>query len=810
MELIRVENLTKTYHLGEIDVPVLNGVSFSIQRGELVALMGASGSGKTTLMNILGCLDRPSSGEYWLDGQEMSGLTPNQRALVRTAKLGFVFQSFNLLARTTAVNNVTMPLDYSPTRPAHHVAHELAIGLLDRVGLSQRLNHEPSQMSGGQQQRVAIARALINQPALVLADEPTGNLDSHTSIEILQMFQKLNAAGITVILVTHDPKVAGFASRTIRIADGLIESDGPSQSTLAGPHTTFDAPASNSHVSPPPLPETHTNGNGHVHSNGSTSGNGGGATWRQPQLVGAIAAQSSVGASAAATSVPTVSAPAQPQLTELPAQLDIAPEPATLATAAPEPQTHKRAGGGALWSLLPPTLRTALGALRRNKMRSALTTLGIIIGVGAVIAMVEIGQGSKSAIQQTIASMGANTLLVQSGAASSGGVSFGVGSVLTLTPQDADDIARQCPSVAAVAPIVRARAQIIYGGRNWVPMNIFGSTPDYLVTREWEDMDDGEMFTDHDVTSSNRVCVVGETIVRELFQGQSPVGKDIRVQNVSLRVVGVLSRKGANTFGMDQDDIVLAPWTTIKYRVAGTSAQNANQSATASTSSAPGTSTQVNTLNNLYPGSEALYPALSATQMADTPQPVRFTNVDQIMVKAGSAAEVPKAIDEITDLLRERHRLRPDQAEDFNIRDMTEITKAMTSTSDLMSMLLLIVAFISLFVGGVGIMNIMLVSVTERTREIGLRMAVGARSHHILRQFLIEAVVLCLLGGAVGILLGRGASFLVRAVVHWPTQISVPAIIAAFVVSVTVGVIFGFYPAWKASRLDPIEALRYE
>jgi ABC-type lipoprotein export system ATPase subunit/ABC-type antimicrobial peptide transport system permease subunit len=817
MELIRVENLTKTYHLGEIDVPVLNGVSFSIQRGELVALMGASGSGKTTLMNILGCLDRPSSGEYWLDGQEMSGLSPNQRALVRTAKLGFVFQSFNLLARTTAVNNVTMPLDYSPTRPAHHAAHERAVELLNRVGLSQRLDHEPSQMSGGQQQRVAIARALINQPALVLADEPTGNLDSHTSVEILQMFQKLNAAGITVILVTHDPKVASFAGRTIRIADGLIESDGPSQPLLAGPHAGFhshmgsDSNGNGSGLSHlPSALAGEANGNGHIHGNGDSGGNGDdGATWRQPQLVGAAAAQTSVAASGAVATAPSMRAHNQPQTAQPSTQLGIASEPIALATAAPEPQAHKHAGG-ALWSLLPPTLRTALGALRRNKMRSALTTLGIIIGVGAVIAMVEIGQGSKSAIQQTIASMGANTLLVQSGAATSGGVSFGVGSVLTLTPQDSDDIARQCPSVAAVAPIVRARAQIIYGGRNWVPMNIFGSTPDYLVTREWEDMDDGEMFTDHDVTSSNRVCVVGETIVRELFLGQSPVGKDIRVQNVSLRVVGVLSRKGANTFGMDQDDIVLAPWTTIKYRVAGTSAQNANQSAAAAASSTSGTSTQVNTLNNLYPGSLALYPALSATQMADTPQPVRFTNVDQIMVKAGSATEIPKAIDEITELLRARHRLRPDQAEDFNIRDMTEITKAMTSTSDLMSMLLLIVAFISLFVGGVGIMNIMLVSVTERTREIGLRMAVGARSHHILRQFLIEAVVLCLLGGAVGILLGRGASFLVRAVVHWPTQISVPAIIAAFAVSVTVGVIFGFYPAWKASRLDPIEALRYE
>ena len=225
MELIRLENITKTYHLGEVDVPVLKGVSLTIHRGELVALMGASGSGKTTLMNILGCLDRPSSGNYVLDGEEMSLLSPDQRALVRTAKLGFVFQSFNLLPRTNAALNVLMPLDYGVKRPSRHDTHTLAVKLLNRVGLGDRLDHEPSQMSGGQQQRVAIARSLVNSPALVLADEPTGNLDSRTSVEILEMFQQLNAQGITVIIVTHDPKVAAFASRVIRIADGLVEGD---------------------------------------------------------------------------------------------------------------------------------------------------------------------------------------------------------------------------------------------------------------------------------------------------------------------------------------------------------------------------------------------------------------------------------------------------------------------------------------------------------------------------------------------------------------------------------------------------------
>ncbi len=225
MELIRLEDVTKTYHVGEVDVPVLMGVSFSIQKGEMVALMGASGSGKSTLMNILGCLDRPTSGKYWLDGQEVGGFSSDERALVRMDKLGFVFQSFNLLPRTTALNNVLMPFDYSPKPPTTATADERAHQLLDRVGLSDRLDHVPSQMSGGQQQRVAIARALINQPALLLADEPTGNLDSHTTVEILEMFRQLNAAGITVILVTHDPQVASYAHRTIHVVDGLIEED---------------------------------------------------------------------------------------------------------------------------------------------------------------------------------------------------------------------------------------------------------------------------------------------------------------------------------------------------------------------------------------------------------------------------------------------------------------------------------------------------------------------------------------------------------------------------------------------------------
>jgi ABC-type antimicrobial peptide transport system permease subunit len=451
------------------------------------------------------------------------------------------------------------------------------------------------------------------------------------------------------------------------------------------------------------------------------------------------------------------------------------------------------------------TVRTALLALKRNPMRAMLTTLGIVIGVAAVIAMMEIGNGSSSAIQKSIASMGANTVLILPGTAASGGVSFGSGSSMTLSPQDYEAIIRECPSVSSAAPVVRARTQVVYGSRNWVPSSIYGTTPSFLEVREWTELAEGEVFTDRDVLNANKVCVLGQTLVRELFQGESPIGKEIRIKNVSFRVIGVLMAKGANMMGSDQDDILLAPWTTIKYRVTGSALTSTNQSSTSDTSSA------VNSLSKLYPGGQrSLYPVRSEIQAADNPMPVRFTNIDMIMTAAVSSAEIPAAIRQVTETLRERHRIRSGEPDDFNIRDMTEMTKTLSSTTALMTNLLLCVALISLLVGGVGIMNIMLVSVTERTREIGLRMAIGARASDILRQFLVESVVLCLVGGGIGILLGHGGSQLVQMFLHWPVQNSPGAIAAAVIVSAGVGIIFGYYPAWRASRLDPIEALRYE
>jgi macrolide transport system ATP-binding/permease protein len=714
MNLIELRDIYKTYHLAEIDVPVLKGISFTVAQGEYVALMGTSGSGKTTLMNILGCLDRPSSGQFWLDGVDATGLSSDERARLRNKKLGFIFQTFNLLPRTSALENVIMPLSYNGANSGDQEELHRASDLLRRVGLETRLDHEPSQLSGGQQQRVAIARALINNPSLLLADEPTGNLDSRTSEEMLDLFKRLNEEGVTIILVTHDEQVARSAKRIIRLHDGVVASD------EATPKVTVSEPAST----------------------------------------------------------------------------------------APD-QVNRR------FHLAMPRframLRTAVHGLRRNIMRAALTALGIIIGVAAVIAMMEIGRGSSTAIQRTIASMGANNLLVLPGTAASGGISFGAGSVMTLTPQDAEAIVNECPAVRAAAPVVRARTQIIYGNRNWVPIFIYGTTPEFLEVREWP-LAQGEVFSDQDVRNGSKVCLLGQRLVKELFAGESPLGKEVRVNNVAFKVIGTLSPKGANMMGVDQDDILLAPWTSIKYRVAGSSMANVNQSAQSSSqSSSTATSQKVNTLNQIYPSSQVkLYPEISATQQANTPLPVRFTNVDSIQVAARSTKEIPLAISQITQLLRERHRIKPSEPEDFSIRDMTEMTNALSSTANMMTKLLLAVALISLVVGGVGIMNIMMVSVTERTREIGLRMAVGAWRRDILQQFLLEAILLCFCGGIVGILLGRGISTIIRVALSWPTELSIGAILVAFVVSVTVGVIFGYYPAWKASRLDPINALRYE
>jgi ABC-type antimicrobial peptide transport system permease subunit len=450
------------------------------------------------------------------------------------------------------------------------------------------------------------------------------------------------------------------------------------------------------------------------------------------------------------------------------------------------------------------TLRTALHALRRNVMRSLLTCLGIIIGVAAVIAMMEIGQGSSDAIRKTIAKLGANVVQIDPDDSAYAGVSTGSGGKVTLTPDDCEAIARECEGVRWAAPSVDCRKQVINGNRNWYPRNILGTTTDFLLVRDWP-VQEGESFTDDDVRAAAAVCLIGQTPAHRLFDDESPVGKEVVINGVRVKIVGLLSPKGVNMTGQDQDDYFIAPLTTVKFRLAG-SRQISNQTTPTATSS-----TMQNPVSQPYPTQEVqLYAQQSPVQAMDSPQIIRFADLDDIWVSAASPEATQTVMREITTLLRDRHQIGQGQPNDFRVRDLTEISQSLASTSTLMTNLLLCVALISLMVGGVGIMNIMLVSVTERTREIGLRMAVGARARDILRQFLIEAILLCLAGGMVGILLGRGVSITLTALLNWPTMLSVPAIIGAVAVSGTVGVTFGYYPAWKASRLDPIEALRYE
>lgn len=448
------------------------------------------------------------------------------------------------------------------------------------------------------------------------------------------------------------------------------------------------------------------------------------------------------------------------------------------------------------------TFRTAFRALLRNPTRAFLTTLGIIIGIGAVIAMMEIGAGSSASIRRSIASMGADNLLIHPGGSQHGGVRQAAGTQMTLLPEDYEAIVRECFAIRAAAPVVGTRAQIIWHNRDWSPNQIQGSTPSFLIVKNWENLAEGEMFTERDVQSSAQVCVIGQTIRRELFAGRNPLGQNIRIKDVTFKVIGVLAKKGANMFGQDQDDVVIMPWTTLRYRLSG-SRSNAAVNATSSTEPLSNSA--------LYPSTgPEFYPETTSSQTEDTLFGHRFTTLDAIMITARSANHIDAAIQEITHLLRQRHRITGDAENDFNIWNFSEMSDTLSQTSTVMTNLLLCVAMISLIVGGVGIMNIMLVSVTERTREIGLRMAVGARSGDILIQFLVESIVLCMIGGILGIALGHGGSRLLAYVLKWPTETSPEAIIAAVAVSAGVGMVFGFYPAWKASKLDPIDALRYE
>ncbi|MBI5598454.1 MAG: ABC transporter permease [Deltaproteobacteria bacterium] len=406
---------------------------------------------------------------------------------------------------------------------------------------------------------------------------------------------------------------------------------------------------------------------------------------------------------------------------------------------------------------IPSTIKISLRALRANKMRSALTMLGIIIGVGAVIAMLAIGTGASERIEEQISSMGSNLLMVLPGATTSGGVRMGAGTQPTLSTGDADAIRKDCPAVEYVAPVHNGVAQVVYGGQNW-STGVTGTTASILKVRDWP-LVQGRPFTEDETRSAAKVSLIGQTVVESLFGGINPVGRIIMIKKIPFMVVGTLDRKGQSMLGQDQDDIILIPVTTAQKKLFGAS----------------------------FPGM------------------VRI-----IMVKAKSAGDMDAAEKQIVELLRQRHRIGQRQDDDFTVRNLTQMMRAAEQSAKVMTLLLGAIASVSLIVGGIGIMNIMLVSVTERTREIGIRMAVGARTWDIRMQFIIEALTLSLIGGVVGIVIGISGSGALSALSGWATAVSLPSIALAFGFSGAVGIFFGFYPAYKASLLDPIEALRHE
>jgi macrolide transport system ATP-binding/permease protein len=654
--MIVLENVTKTYQMGETTVNALRGVSLRIETGEFVSLIGASGSGKSTLLHMIGLLDRPDTGTLSINGHDTSELAGDDVAALRSETIGFVFQQFHLLKRMTAFDNVELPLIYAKgDRPP--ADPEI---LLDRVGLGHRSHHRPNELSGGQQQRVAIARALVRRPTIVLADEPTGNLDSKSGAEIMALLRELHAEGLTVVLVTHEPSVAAAADRTIRMHDGQVVED-----------------------------------------------------VRKP-----AAAIPSVAAGKSITSAPVVRTGAQHQ-----------------------------------WNLMLLNFEQAARGLWSNKLRTCLSALGIIIGVAAVIVMLALGAAAQSSVNQEIAALGSNRLVITPNPQTIGGVRQARGGVSRLTVNEAMDIDGRVPTVAAVSGNVRGSVQATYGHNN-VSTNLMGATPGYVAIYSAQPIY-GRFFTMEECRSKQRLAVLGTTVWANLFGTADPVGQYIEINHQPFLVIGVLPSKGSNG-GDDNDDIILTPLQTAMHRVLGTK------------------------------------------------------YVDWIDTSASDASVVDDTVDQLQDLTREWPHIPGVTTNSYRVFNMVAIAEALSAVTTTLSVMLASVAAISLVVGGIGIMNIMLVSVTERTREIGLRKALGARGRDIQAQFLIEAVTLCMGGGLLGIAIGWIISLIVgyfQGVWLNPTLISV---VLSCGFSVAVGVAFGYWPAVQASRLDPIEALRYE
>jgi macrolide transport system ATP-binding/permease protein len=639
--LLKITNLTKSYQSGDTTINALDNISLTIHQGEFVAVMGQSGSGKSTLMNIVGCLDRPTSGTYEVLGKNVSHLDKDELAELRRETFGFVFQRYNLIHTMTALGNVETPAIYGGIPKVERLKR--AQSLLEKLRLGERSSHHPSQLSGGQQQRVAIARALINNPPVILADEPTGALDSQSGVEVMKLLNDLHAEGRTIILITHDEKVANFAHRVIKISDGRILSD--VQNVPDSAKVTFIKEDKHAHAS----------------------------------------------------------------------FLDIS-----------------------------ETIAMAFHSLRTNLFRTCLTLLGIIIGVCAVVVMLAVGSGSKQKVLDQITAMGTNILSVRPGAP---GIR-GTGDIVTLVPADMEALLK-IQNIEAAVPERSGRFTVRYLNKDY-QTTVQGTSAAMPFVRDWQ-IADRQFFNLKDIQSYAPVAVIGETVKNLLFgERESAVGKYLLIKNVPFQVVGVLGTKGANPMGNDQDDVIMVPYTTGFVRLFGR-------------------------------------PYLNG-----------------ITVKIIDLTQIDETQEAITTIIKERHR-----TEDFSIRNMASMLATATETQNTLTIMLGAVAAVSLLVGGIGVMNIMLVSVTERTKEIGVRIATGARMRDILYQFNIEAAVVCTIGGLTGIAIGLFTIYILQLFEVSAMYSFFPPFIA-FCCAFFTGLIFGFIPAYKAAKLDPVVALSSE
>jgi macrolide transport system ATP-binding/permease protein len=643
--LLELSAVSRTYTSGGEPLTVLRDVSLTIQSGEFVAIMGASGSGKSTLMNIIGCLDKPSGGTYRVRGVDVASLGGDALAALRRDTFGFIFQRYNLMPDLSAVENAEVPAVYCGMAKLRREAN--ASLLLRKLGLGDRLQFHPSQLSGGQQQRVSIARALMNGGPVILADEPTGALDSQGGKEVMAILETLHGEGHTIIVVTHDSDIAAYAHRVVRITDGRITSDEQQQNAEAN----------------------------HQVRAGSAA---------------------------------------------------------------------KDATAGV--AVLGEALKMALRSLLHNRLRTALTMLGIIIGVASVVALMAIGNGAKQDVLDRIQAMGTDLLTIERGAAA---VRASGATVTSFLPEDLPAIL-SVPGVAMAIPETELSSLVRFGHEDLM-ITVVGTGESFPQVHDWPPQS-GVFFSAEHVTRYAQVVVIGQTVAKNLFlAGTNPLGQYVLIGNAPFLVIGVLTGKGSTPRGDDQDNAAWLPYTTAGARVLGQ----------------------------------------------------RFFRHIIVRVKPGADMSVVQA--GLRTLLIHRHG-----TEDFNIRNMADTIETANETQNTLTYLLAAIAVISLVVGGIGVMNIMLVSVTERTREIGIRMAIGARSFDVLFQFLTEAVMVCFIGGLAGVVVGVGGGLSTAAIVGWRVMFTVAPIVLAFGCAFLTGIVFGYLPARKAAHLEPIEALARE